>query len=377
MKTAPILLAVAALTLASVPSVSHAQTFDAPNDGSYGAMNITANTTLDLPADGVFRCTGISVAAGATLRFNRNPLNTPVHLLALGDVSIQGAIDVSGSNNGGAIGGLGGPGGFDGGYGGFGPAAPANKGGDGHGPGRGQEITTAFNFRGGVYAEPNGGNSNIYGNALIMPLIGGSGGAGYGGNPGAGGGGGGGALMIASNTKITVNGSIFARGGYGPGGGGSGGAIRLLAPVVTGTGQLYANVTGFAGDGRVRIDCTDALAYRNLSVYGVSSRGNRMTVFPAATPKLRFVEAAGQAIAEDAGAAVTVNLPASAPAGQTVKLRGIGFTGQVPVTVQVVPEHGLSTTYELVLDASASPANATVNVTLSPGDTSRIEAWAK
>lgn len=372
-----LLLTAAALSLLATRLPLAAQTFDAPNDGSYGAMNIAANTTLDLPPDGIFRCTTITVGPNATLSFNRNALNTPVYLLATGDVHIQGSISVTGGNNEGAIAGRGGPGGFDGGFGGFGQVAPANQGGDGHGPGYGRDITSPQNLRGGVYAEATGGNTNVYGNSLIMPLIGGSGGSGYDGNPGGGGGGGGGAILIASTTKITLNGTVGARGGYGPGGGGSGGAVRLIAPVVTGNGAVDVRASGFAGDGRIRIDCTDRLAYRNLSLYGVSSRGNRMQVYPATTPKLRFVEAAGQVIAEDVGAAVTVTLPAGSPAEQAIKLRALGFTGQVPVRVAVVPEHSASTAYDITLDASATPAEAILNVTLIPGEPTRIEAWTK
>jgi hypothetical protein len=367
-----ILLTAAALSLLATRLPLAAQTFDAPNDGSYGAMNITADTTLDLPPDGVFRCTTITIGPNVTLRFNRNALSTPVYLLATGDILIQGAINLSGGNNDGALPGTGGPGGFDGGFGGFGQVAPANQGGDGHGPGYGRDITSPQNHRGGVYAKPNGGNTNVYGNSLIMPLIGGSGGAGYDGNPG-GGGGGGGAILLASPTEVTITGSIAARGGYGPWGGGSGGAVRVIAPVVTGNGYLDVRANGRASDGRIRPDCTDRLAYRNLSLFGVSSRGNRMQVYPASLPKLRFIEAAGQAIAEDAGAAVTVTLPAGSPAEQAVKLRALGFTGQVPVRV-VVPEHSASTSYDITLDASATLAEATLNVTLIPGEPTRIEA---
>ena len=40
----------------------------------------------------------IDVADVATLRFNRNSLNTPVYLLATGDITIAGKVDVSGSD---------------------------------------------------------------------------------------------------------------------------------------------------------------------------------------------------------------------------------------------------------------------------------------
>ena len=50
------------------------------------------NTTLDLPTNGVFNYTTITVDQGATLGFLRNLLNTPVHLLASGAVSAVGNI---------------------------------------------------------------------------------------------------------------------------------------------------------------------------------------------------------------------------------------------------------------------------------------------
>ena len=78
--------------------------FTSGSDGSYGPMNITTDTTLNLPPDGIFRCTTINVASGATLRFNKNALNTPVYLLATNDVTIGGTINLDGGGyNGGAL----------------------------------------------------------------------------------------------------------------------------------------------------------------------------------------------------------------------------------------------------------------------------------
>src|SRR2546428_5780226 len=100
-------------------------------------MNITNATTLDLPADGIFRCTTINVASGVTLRFNRNALNTPVYLLATNDVTINGTIDVSGADYNSTTPGASGPGGFDGGLPGEGDGISAVPG-EGYGPGGGK-----------------------------------------------------------------------------------------------------------------------------------------------------------------------------------------------------------------------------------------------
>jgi hypothetical protein len=378
MKTPVLLRLLAGLAAAALwpgPAV-HAAPFDAGSDGSYGALVVPqgVTTNLALPADGVFRCTTITVAQGATLRFTKNPLNTPVVLLAQGDVVIGGTLDLTGGNASGAIPGTGGPGGFGGGYGGGGPAAPASRGGDGHGPGRG---LNASNQRPGAHATAGQSNNRTYGNVLIVPLIGGSGAAGTDGNPGSGGGGGGGAILVASSTRITVNGSINAYGGYAPFGGGSGGAIRLVAPTGGGGGSLHAGVQTGSGEGRVRVDTTDPLAFRNLTIYGSLTRGTRMFALPPPPPLLHIVGVAGQAIPVGAAAGVSFELPAGTPAAQAVVLRGEGFTGNVPVQVTVTPEHSASAAYDAVLNAAATPAEVTVNVTLPVGEPVQIHAWTK
>lgn len=364
----------AALFLGWLPGAALAQ-FDSGSNGSYGTLNITENTTLDLPPDGVFHCTTINVNSGRTLRFNRNPLNTPVVLLAQGDVTINGTIDVSGANASGAIPGVGGPGGFDAGFGGFGPSAPENRGGDGHGPGRG---LNADGQRAAAYATGAGNNDRTYGNVLIVPLIGGSGSAGSNGNPGTGGAGGGGAILIASNTRITINGQINATGGWSPQGGGSGGAIRLVAPTGGGNGNLNASGQVGGGNGRIRLDTTDPLAFRNFNLNGSVTRGTRMFARPAGPqPSLHIVSVAGQAIAVDAAAGVNFELPAGSPATQTVVLRGQGFTGEVPIRLVVTPEHSASTVYDLTLNGSANPPEVSAQITLSEGQPTRILAWTR
>lgn len=376
MKTPIANLLSAAIAVAVVlPTSIAAADFDSGSNGTYGPLAITANTTLDLPPDGILHCTSITVNSGSTLRFNRNPLNTPVVLLSQGDVVITGVIDVAGANGAGAIGGAGGPGGFDGGHGGFGPSAPANRGGDGHGPGGGVNADTR---RSGAYANAAGANNRSYGNVLILPLIGGSGAAGLGGNPGVGGGGGGGAILIASNTRITVNGRIDARGGYDPiSGGGSGGSIRLVSPTGGGGGTLRAAGSATGSEGRVRLDITDALAFRNIIITGSVTRGTRMFALPPPQPLLHLISVAGQSIPVGTASGVNFELPAGTPTAQTVVLRGAGFTGEVAVQLAVIPEHSASTTYDLVLNGNANPPEVTANVTLPVGESIRIEAWTK
>lgn len=109
----------------------------------------------------------------------------------------------------------------------------------------------------------------------MLPLLGGSGGAG---SPqewsvppqGASGGAGGGAILIAGSGRVVVDGSIHADGGKGGlwlpgrnGAGGSGGGIRLVSSQLAGVGQIRAASReffpecpgDFAGEaGRTRIE---------------------------------------------------------------------------------------------------------------------------
>lgn len=276
---------VAALTCAPAWAV------DSGSTGADGALNPTVNTEVVLPSSGILNYTTVNIPVGVTVKFKPNAANTPVYLLASGDVTIAGTIDVNGKDAAATgtdgdgmqgddgVPGLGGPGGFAGGRGGRDDAAqrPAIiRGGAGLGPGggfggvEGGDGCTATGYyhylgAGGAYganayqyyAVGRCGSAvsraNAYGSTLLQPLVGGSGGGGgLGGTnyPGSGGGGGGGAILIASSGTLKVTGSITAIGGDGGGlagtgvgargAGGSGGAIRLLASNVTGTGTLSA-----------------------------------------------------------------------------------------------------------------------------------------
>jgi hypothetical protein len=357
----------------------NAQPFNSGSTGAYGPLNITSNTTLDLPADGIFNCTTITIATNTTLQFNRNPLNTPVHLLAAGDVNVAGVIDVSGTGPGGTAPGQGGPGGFDGGYGGYGIGDTA-KGGDGQGPGAGKNFSGMWQAFFGT--APNSSNTNSYGNVLLSPLIGGSGGGGTDGDPGGYGGGGGGAILIASSTRITIDGGIYADGWAGAGfpiygGAGSGGGIRLVAPMVNGSGKLRALSPYYGSSGRVRIDCQDRLAFRSLNTTAATvTRGSQMFVFPQVVPRLDILQAAGQTIPEGAPNGVQIELPVGSPTNQTVVIQGRNFTGLVPITVAITPETGPSAWYPGQLDmSSGNPAQTTVNVTIPAGVVSRLLVW--
>ena len=229
-----------------------AMSFGYVSDGSDGPFYPTGNVTLDLPEDGVFNFTNITIDNGITVKFNRNAQNTPVFLLATEAVIINGTINISAwAQTGGPGGGNGGEAGLDGptdGTDGFGPS-----------PGLGGSKWSHAGGGGGMAADgaqairhtadpPALGGSAI---PFPEPLIGGSGGGGGGGwrwydcGDGGHGGGGGGAIVISTPCTLTIGGKILANGanggmayanGFGfaaPGGGGSGGVAYLWADVLT------------------------------------------------------------------------------------------------------------------------------------------------
>jgi hypothetical protein len=200
--------------------------------------------------------------------------------------------------------------------------------------------------------------------------------------PGVGGGGGGGALLIASNTRITFgSGGLVAAqgGGFGSGAynGGSGGAIRLVAPVVAGTGTLEVQGNG-AGSGRIRIDTLDRTALNcNLQPQGVASLGSMMLVFPNPTPRLDIVAAAGTAIPVGSGP-VFIQLPFGSTSNRTVTVQARDFNALVPIDVVLTPDNGISATYAATIDnQAANPAQVVVNVVVPVNVQTAVHAWTR
>jgi hypothetical protein len=384
---AAILLAVSSL----VPA--WAQNFDAGSNGSLGALNVAdADVTVDLPPDGRLNYTTVTVAAGRTLRFKRNALNTPVYLLAQGDVVIGGGVTVDGGNAPGSppIGGAGGPGGFDGGKPGFGAEFPP---GDGYGPGGGVAGDSTDSPTGaGPGAHGAVGNGPApkgvaYGSPLLIPLMGGSGGGGIAGQPGLGGGGGGGAILIASNTKIELSAGagVVARGGNRTGSGrngGSGGAIRLLAPKVSGGGTVNAlggNGGGYANNGRIRVDCLDKTALTlDFQPLSFTTVGANLFVAPSVVPRLDLVKAAGRDIPLGTGNTVQVQLPFNSDTNQTVTIRAQDFNADVPIRLTLTPDSGPRIVIDTnIVNTAQNPATLVIPVGLPVNNLITIHAWTR
>ncbi len=286
--------------LAASSALGQSCTYGNCSNGSDGAFNptqsgyfIAANFHGTGVANNVFNFTTITIPANVTITFDAYRDNAPVYWFASGNVDIEGTLQLSGdypftctSSPDNRV-----P--LEAGAGGYG-------GGVGSGPSAGQNATAGSGPGGGApgtLTQP-GGNGTFTGNYYLTPLVGGSGGggctAGQGGY-GQGGGSGGGAILIASSTQITVNGSIAARGGVnqectcgsnGPGWG-SGGAVRLVSNTITGSGNGSLLVDGGYGhggnSGLIRLE-GNTLTFSG-QVYGSLAQSPPYTILYPTTPQ--------------------------------------------------------------------------------------------
>jgi hypothetical protein len=398
--------------VASTGMPAPAQTFDSGSTGTDGAFMPTADVTLTLPPDGTLQFTTVSVPAGVTVTFARNATNTPVTILATGDVTIAGTIDVSGARGGrgspsGTVvapnRGLAGPGGFDGGNGANGIAS--NVGGAGLGPGGGSGGRPLFGGGGGYATrggdgwpwDRGGPGGPTYGSPALLPLIGGSGGGGGGGDfgqTGAGGGGGGGAIVIAASGTLTLTGQILARGGDAggvnpemPGGGGSGGAIRLVATAITGTGgkldvaggnhETSFNMGGNRGGaGRIRVEAYTNTATTNFSGVIPSIAQPTSIALPTGA-SLRIASVAG--VSAPATPAASLSAPdITLPGGIASPVDVVVTAAHVPVgtavTVIVKGLTGPASQASGMLSGTAAASSATVGVAIPTNQPAVVSA---
>jgi hypothetical protein len=396
--------------------------FDSGSTGADGAFNATVNTQVPLPPSGVLNYTTFNVAAGVTVTFGKNATNTPVVILASGDVTIAGTIDLNGTGGtatgtagDGQLGddgqpGIGGPGGFDGGRGG--QPAGNTRGGNGLGPGGGGGglgsgapngqlsgyggAGAGFSSAGGAGTDGSNGGAS-YGSDTLLPLVGGSGGGGgrAGIYAGAGGGGGGGAILIASSGTVNMTGTIRANAGAGggtagspygcggPGGGGSGGAIRILATRVAGNGTIQANGAGYqttcwqgAGNGapgRIRIEA-EIMNRTAATSPAFFFSDTPTTVFVAGLPTLRIARVGGFDVPEAPVGEVDVTLPVDFPNPVTVEFATTGVPVGNTVALKVVPAQGNAVNaISGALAGTTDSAAASVQVNI-PGGPSVLQA---
>lgn len=398
--------------------------FNSGSTGADGAFSPTVNTVLALPASGVFNFTTVNIPSGVTVSFKKNATNTPVVILASGNVTIAGYLGIagsdgapSGSGGDGTLGddglpGAGGPGGYNGGRGGVG-----NKvvGGFGLGPGGGAGGTFysgwANPYWGGgggsfgtvgaysyttnaYYSYGNSASGPTYGTSQLLPLIGGSGGGGgVGGSvfSGGGGGGGGGALLIASSGTVNITGTINANGGIGAvssgagcgggGGGGSGGAIRVVATAIQGNGTVgssggtgsvaCAGGAGFeqggaGGQGRIRFESESIT--RTAATTPAYTFGAPGSVFVAGLPTLLITSVGGAAVPAEPTGNADVTLPSTTanPVLVTFATTGVPVGNTVQLTLK--PASGTPVTVvSPALTGTTESGTASVSVSLPSG----------
>lgn len=359
------------LSIALVTVLVQAQAqLNVPSDGSDGALNVNSSTTIDLgsattaawntPGNGngvydpnkwavVYKYSSVNINSGG-LRFANHPSGAPVVWLVQGDVVINANItllpptprDSFGFANPG-------PGGFRGGRaltnivspGGSAGLGPGGSRYVGHPPGNAGHSTQGTG--------PGGGPA--YGNPQIVPLIGGSGGAGSSGNPNWTGSTGGGAILIVASGRIRLNGSILARsespsGGFG--GGGSGGSVRLIADRLEGSGAINTgggnNVFGGSGTdygslGRVRIEVNHTTYTGSITgSLSTAPPGNPPLIWPPeGAPSVQIAQVAGQNAPSDPSARFDQPDMTAATSGQTtIKINAQNVPGNWTVQLRVV-----------------------------------------
>lgn len=408
-----------AFLITSIWTAGPTWAFDSGSTGADGAFSPTATTELQLPPSGVFNFTTVNIPSGVTVTFKRNETNTPVVLLASGDVTINGAIKVNGgaaTHTGTAVNGnladdgipgVGGPGGYDGGRGGL--AATSKRGGNGLGPGGGwpgDYMSGGYtNYPGGggggfgsagapAYKNNGstiGGGGATYGASMLLPLIGGSGGGGGSGSVtfgGSGGGGGGGAILIASSGTVTVNGSITADGGVsgntggvgsdrgGSGGGGSGGAIRIVATTLVGNGTIQAvggapgdggyGVGGSGGAGRIRFEVENITRTKDTSPKFTWDEPG--TIFVPGLPILKITDIAGVAVPATPTGNADLSLPANITNPVTVNLAASGIPLGTTIALTVTPARTAPATVTTTgLAGTLENATASASISLPSG----------
>ncbi len=405
------------LLVAITPLTSVAQTFSSGSTGVDGALNDTTLPagctraqnliTCQIPANGVFNFTTVTLAAGVTLQFTKNARNTPVTLLATGNVTVNGVIDVNGGRAVGIIGAEGGPGGGRGGDGGLGIEADilAGKSGEGPGGGGGGKVAGGYGGSGGFAQNGAGGiNSSVsngglggprYGSRTMIPLLSGSGGGGGaagGSSPGSGGGGGAGALLIASSGNIlfgnTLSG-ITAIGGNSTrnGGGGSGGGVRLIANTITGTPSLRIDggrneIQGSnASYGYARIEAFDYNTFFPTTSNPNYSfaRPNPVTLPNAPQLTIASVGGVNAPVAPKGSfaAAPDIVVPTTTANPVTVAMQASNIPISTVVSLTLTQENGDRTTVSSTpLAGSLATSTATATVTLPASGLSVITATA-
>lgn len=380
------------LALGAFSAWAQSQTFSSGSDGSDGAYNPTGPAGTVIVFDptqfhgsqvgaNIFNFTTITIPAGVTVKLSGNTLNGPVFWLAQGDVDIEGTVDLSGGNGADTSSqsfyrkpAVPGSGGYAGGVGGAGSQLSY----PGSGTGGGNAGNFGVNSGGGVYG----------GNQFVIPLVGGSGGGGgfnFNSNTvfDAGGGAGGGALLIASSTRIVVNGTINANGGN-PGlasarcaGGGSGGAMRLVSNTISGSGSLTAVggvtsqcISNRGGPGIIREESSSNTFFTG-STFGtvIQSTPFRLLLPTAGSPTANVISINGVAVTPNPNTFPDITINTSSPVPVVIQTQNIPVNATLTLTI--LDQDNVADTIVQAPPLSNCTANnvctTTVNVTFPLG----------
>lgn len=362
-------------------------------DGSDGAFSPTTNTTVDLSLAPtgtwsqnnaanagkgvydasqwavVFKYTSVNIPAGVTVNFKNNATHAPVVWLVNGSVNIAGTLSLDASWDFTVLNCEPGPGGFRGGApvvgsigwggAGLGPGGglPAAGGGLGHG----SYATSGGTGWGGSTSPP-------YGNTLIVPLIGGSGGSGWDQRGGAGGG----AIQIAASGTVTLGGAISASGSrqYSAG---SGGAVRIIANTLAGAGSINCT-SSYAGDGRIRLEANGGGgSLVLLPPTTVDAPPSPVLLWPPTTaPTVKIASINGTAVPADptanlGPAPADMRFYSAAPVPVVIQTTNVDPT-LANVTLRILPRYGPEVTQTAALTSgNTASATWTVQATIPQG----------
>lgn len=395
MKNINITPTVLALSLSAVLSASAAITVPGAN-GTDGALNITADTVIDLslaptglwnsdntPNAGkgvydpakwavVFKYSSVTVAAGKTLTFKNHASRAPVVWLVSGNVTISGTVSLDGES----IFAVNiprltepGPGGFRGGASYFSDSVQ-------QGSGFGVGGAFAGVLKSASYGSVGGGGPAAYGNPSLIPLIGGSGGGGSSAAMLAGGAGGG-AILIATSGTAQLTGGISANGGNGKPtifndnatGLGSGGGVRIICENLAGSGKVNASGgTGFSnnpvvsGNGRIRLERVTNTSTISVipapSVVDLAAGTTALLWPPAGAPEVKIISLGGVSAPPDPRSGFgTIGADVSIPTSDTTEaiIETTNVESASQVKVRITPRDTYNfTEVAAALDASAN-----------------------
>lgn len=360
---------------------------DVPSDGSDGDLNPGAGTlTIDLsqavPGQWdqagtgagvydaakwavVFKYNLVNIPSGATVRFINHPSGAPVVWLVKETVSIAGTVDLSGGNaaNLGSIAEPG-PGGHRGGA----AALFATVASGGFGPGGGLSASGTGNAN----AAGRFGDVRPYGNAQIVPLIGGSGGGGrtdatHDGSAG------GGAILIACRNTVTVTGTVRSIAGTSSVYLGSGGAVRILANAIDGTSAGLIDTGSRGAVGRIRLEANsiNGTVRRTPAASEAAPDSPPLIWPPDNAPSVKVVSIGGTSAPNDPRGSLNlggqdVTLTGGGPV--TVRVEARNVPRNWAVVVYAVPRHGQRFEVQAIRVSGDTPLSIwEAQLTLPPG----------